>query len=113
MVKKKRHMMRSSRTLLPVPYPGTAFGVAWYSPEDFASLRQQGIDAGVGCANYDEWLAECDKAIALLRRQGIRPLKVPVTIPELTAWLEERGLANTTEARSEYVAWWMQQSGQH
>ena len=111
-MKKKPRMKRPSRSIFPATPTSMDLGVAWYSAEDFALLRQQGVDVGIGCATYEEWVAEHEKIIARVQKQGIWPVKVPVTVPELTVWLQDRGLPNTTENRSEYVAWRVQQRGQ-
>lgn len=109
---KKRQRKGRGSAANPKPTPGGALGIAWYSPEDFALMKNQGVDVAIGCDTYQEWLSEYRRVSRTLRERGLAPIEVQVRVAELAAWLRERGLPNTTENRVQYVTWRLQHGAQ-
>jgi hypothetical protein len=78
-------------------------GVAWYSPSQWARLRQVSADPGQLEQTYLEWLTTYERTTRHLAAKGLRLRKVPVDVGELEKWCHERNKPNDGDARAEYV----------
>lgn len=78
-------------------------GVAWYRPEQWQRLREISTDNDVVEETYAEWVRSAKKALRVMRRQGVYPVKIDVDVEELLRWCENQHIPVDGEARSSYV----------
>ena len=96
MSKRKKRSRKSS--VVPV-----VIGVAWYSPSQWARLREVSANPGQLEQTYLEWITTYERTTRELAAQGMTLMKVPVDVGELERWCHERNKPIDGNARSEYV----------
>ncbi len=82
----------------------TQLGLAWYTREGWARLRELAEDREALDDTFEDWERGALAAICDLQSAGRRVRKVPVDIDALVAWCRERGRALDSAARAEYVS---------
>lgn len=87
----------------------TYFGVAWYYPEQWARLREISVDADQLEATFEEWQVIAEQAMESFADHFVFPARVLVDVEELLVWCRERNQPVNGEARSQYVAWLLQE----
>lgn len=87
-------MRRKSQTLL---------GVAWYRPEQWASLRSLASDAEILEEIHAEWVILARKTMRDLAAQGVAVRKVDVDVNDLQAWCIGQKRPLDSSARAEYA----------
>jgi hypothetical protein len=100
--KLKRGFRRESRSKLFT-------GIAWYSPNQWAKLRQVASDPEKLEATYEEWLAIFERTFKVLTAKGVILTKIPVDVRQLVEWCKEQNAAIDGSARARYVAYVMGQ----
>jgi hypothetical protein len=85
-------------------------GVAWYFPDEWERLRAVAADPEVLETTYDEWASVYKDGITLLKKAGMRPLRVDVHLDAFLAWCERSGRQPDGAARSEYAVDVLQRS---
>ena len=78
-------------------------GVAWYSPSQWARLREVSTDPKQLEQTYQEWMAAYERTTRGLAAKGMLLRKVPIDVAELEKWCRERKKPIDGEARTEYV----------
>ena len=96
MSKTKKRLRKSSG--MPV-----VVGVGWYSPSQWARLRQVSADPDQFEQTYMEWLTTYERTTRDLAAQGMSLREVPVDVGELEKWCHERNKPIDGDARAEYV----------
>lgn len=82
----------------------TAVGVAWYSRDQWEALTAAVEDRSELDDTYEDWESQAREALAMLRTQGLRPIRVFVDVSELVTWCREQGRPVNAEARSAFVS---------
>jgi hypothetical protein len=77
--------------------------IPWYEPEDFDQLWAMTSDGGDAPPDYDTWHRSAVAVVSAWLATG-RALQIVTIRPAgLIAWLDIRGLANTTENQRRYA----------
>jgi hypothetical protein len=79
-------------------------GLAWYTREGWARLRELADDRDVLDDSFEDWERRALAAIRELESVGRQVHKVPVDIDALEAWCREHGRALDSAARAEYAS---------
>lgn len=82
----------------------TTVGVAWYTEEQWAKVKQNSVDSDRFEDSYDEWVAMAEKARGDMLAVGIVTEKFFISADRLQAWCIAHGKRNDASARSEYVS---------
>jgi hypothetical protein len=80
-------------------------GLAWYTRETWAHLREVADDAHALDSTFEEWERGALAAIHDLESLGRRIRKVPIDIDALVSWCRERNRRIDSAARAEYVTY--------
>jgi hypothetical protein len=78
-------------------------GVGWYSPSQWARLREVSADPDQLEQTHQQWVATYERATRALAAKGVILKKVPIDVGELEKWCREREKPIDGSARSEYV----------
>jgi hypothetical protein len=78
-------------------------GVAWYSPSQWARLREVSADPELLEQTHQEWVATYERTTRDLAATGMMLRKVPIDVAELEKWCRERKKPIDGSARAEYV----------
>ena len=92
------------RKRFPDLEPGPAVGVAWYTEEEWARVKQAAVDAPRFEATFAEWLTMIEETFARMQEAGARAEKVLISADELLAWCRTHERPNNAAARAAYVA---------
>jgi hypothetical protein len=95
-MRRKRHAATQPRA--------KAVGITWFTPEQWAILKEAAVDRDKLDDTYTGWLASASQRMAELRDLGFEVRKVPVVMAELAEWCAERGLPIDGSSRSQYAA---------
>lgn len=79
-------------------------GVCWYTPQDWARIKETATDSEIFENTFSEWEAMATKNIAVVRTAYPKATKVLVDADEFFAWCLVRGKGNNSETRSEFVS---------
>ena len=80
------------------------FGLAWYDLDQWTALAQIVADRDSLDDTFEAWEAGATDALQLIRAQGQIALRIPVDVAKLDLWCRNKGLANTSSSRAEYVS---------
>src|SRR6185436_19468212 len=97
-------MSKTKKRLRKSPATPVVVGIAWYSPSQWARLRQVAADPDQVEQTYLEWLTTYERTTRDLAAQGLSLRKVPVDIGELEKWCHERNRRIDGQARAAYVS---------
>lgn len=86
-------------------------GVAWYRQEQWARLYEIADDREYLGMTYEEWQQGAEEALQRLAKQGLDPVPVPVDVEELLQWCREHNRPIDGNARAEYAAYRLAQTG--
>lgn len=86
------------------PAVATVVGVAWYSPDTWALMREIAPDRADLHDTYKGWLAEAQRAELAVIAGGHVSRRVQVDPAELAAWCLIRAKAPDLAARAEFVS---------
>lgn len=100
--KVKKGFRKESRSILHT-------GIAWYSPQQWAKLRQVAADPEKLEATYQEWLAAFQRTFEQLSAEGVSLTKIRVDVAQLVEWCKEQNVQVNGPARARYVAHLVQQ----
>jgi len=78
-------------------------GIAWYYPEQWATLLDVSVDRNSLETTHGDWLRLAEKAIFDIKRSGISPRKVYVDVEKLVAWCKAQNRPVDGAARAEFV----------
>ena len=78
-------------------------GVAWYSPSQWARLREVSADPEQLEQTHREWMAIYERTTRDLAANGLMLRKVPIDVADLEKWCRERKKPIDGSARAEYV----------
>ncbi len=87
-------------------------GLAWYSREAWARLREVADDADALDDSYKAWERGAVQAIRGAATVGRHLHKVPIDIDSLISWCHERNRRIDSAARSEYVTYLLRRGEQ-
>jgi hypothetical protein len=79
-------------------------GLAWYTREDWARLREIADDRDALDDSFEDWERNALAAIGELESAGRTVRKAPIDIDALVAWCGEPRRALDSAARAEYVS---------
>ena len=78
-------------------------GIAWYYPEQWATLLEVSVDRDSLERTHGAWLALAEKAMLDIKRTGFSPRKVFVDVERLVAWCKAKKQPVDGAARAEFV----------
>jgi hypothetical protein len=79
-------------------------GVAWYTPEQWARLKEIAADSDEMGSSHEEWEAGAEKLMVNLARAGVLARRFDVDVEELDAWCRSRQRPNNRAERADFVA---------
>ena len=79
-------------------------GFAWYTPAQWARLRELAADREEIDQSFEAWLANAERVEAEFTRRGVTIDRVPVDVEAAADWSAARDRPFDSAARSEYVA---------
>ena len=79
-------------------------GVAWYSREQWARLREVASDPDSLENTYDEWITVARSTLRELAKAGAVAEKIDVDVEEIVAWCNKHGRPIDGAARSHFAA---------
>jgi hypothetical protein len=79
-------------------------GLAWYTREGWARLRELAHDRDALDDSFEDWERSALEAIRELESVGRKVRKVSIDIEALVAWCRARGRALDSAARAEYIS---------
>ncbi len=79
-------------------------GIGWYTPWEWAKLRDAVADPERLDDSYRAWRRGARKVLRELRENGVDCERVYVRVDELVAWCRERDRPVDGSARADYVA---------
>lgn len=78
--------------------------IAWYSAEDWPTIKARATDSEKLHDSYADWLASAMEIERTLRKDGRKVVRVLIAPDALTLWCSFRGVENNGEARTQYAA---------
>jgi len=84
--------------------PPVVAGIAWYTPEEWDSIREQVADPETFDYTYNEWLANAQKTVSELRSAGTKAYRIPFHLDDFLRWCRANAKQPNSEARSEYTS---------
>jgi len=113
-VKSSVFSMQPRGRLAPKPdKPAVVMAVATYTREQWGKLIEVADDRDKLESSWEEWKTGKEEAIANIRRQGFKPIEIPVDVDALQEFCQKRGLRNDSRARAEYAAYQAQRRSQN
>ena len=79
-------------------------GFAWYTPAQWARLRDLAADPEVLDESFAAWLANAERVEADFTRRGVAIERVLVDVDTVAGWCARRNRPFDGAARSEFVA---------
>ncbi len=81
-------------------------GQVWYSLEAWRELERAVAAAGLGerLCSHAEFVAEFDRFVRKCEKRGERVKKVSIVVPDMVAWIDQRGYKFDAAARRRYAA---------
>jgi hypothetical protein len=86
-------------------------GIAWYSSEQWATLRSVVSDREQLESTYEGWEAVVRRSVRDFINRGMKLVKVPVDVAELVSWCEQRNIPIDAAARAQFVVDTLRQRG--
>jgi hypothetical protein len=83
---------------------GVAFGVGWYTEENWQKVKAAAADPDRFEDTYAEWVEMGEMSLRNLRATGINAEKTFVVAEELLAWCLAHNKSNNGAARAEFVS---------
>jgi hypothetical protein len=96
-MKKKRSAGNKAETKLVV-------GVGWYSPEQYARLREVAVDPKNIHVRWVAWAAKAEEMNELLRTRGLVVQRIDVDVDELMAWCASEGKPIDGASRAAFIS---------
>lgn len=84
-------------------------GIAWYRPEQWARLLEIAADRDKLDARYEDWLVSAQRVLVRLNAEGTPARRVEVDVEQLREWCQAKSRPVDAAARSEFVAFTLQQ----
>jgi len=81
----------------------TVSGIGWYSPDQYARLREVSEDRDGMYDTWAEWEANARKTLNRLRADGVCAREVPVDVEEMIAWCRASRQSINGASRTEYI----------
>jgi hypothetical protein len=94
---KKRRSSSLARNDAVIP------GIGWYSPDQYARLREVSEDRNGMYDTWAEWEANARKTLNRLRAEGVPAREVPIDVEAMIAWCSARGQSINGSSRTEYI----------
>ncbi|MDZ7843031.1 MAG: hypothetical protein U5R46_19760 [Gammaproteobacteria bacterium] len=79
-------------------------GVAWYTSEQWRSVRDSAADPEKLEATYEEWVTVAEDALKQIAEAGVIPEKVFVDAKEFCKWCRSSGRTNEASTRAQYAS---------
>jgi hypothetical protein len=79
-------------------------GIAWYREESFEQIVALMADGASFPKTHASWRQKAVRMERELKRQGLRPVRVPVDPGAFQQWCVGQGMAPDSEARNRFVA---------
>jgi hypothetical protein len=79
-------------------------GVAWYTPETWARLRELAHDRDALDDTFEEWERQAIDVVRELESAGRRIRKTAIDVDAAATWCRQQNRRFDSAARSEYVA---------
>ena len=86
-----------------MPNGQSRVAVAWYTEQDYPSMRSRMADAEVLHDTYAEWIEEANRAVGIIEGEGHVVTKVYVS-DRFFKWCADLGLKPEAKARSKFAA---------
>lgn len=83
--------------------PAVIAGLAWFSEEDWLTLKTSADDRDSLHETYQEWEEDLDRNLERLRGLGYQVRKIPIDLQELYAWCLREGRPVDGRARAEFT----------
>jgi len=86
-------------------------GVGWYTPEQYARLREVFLDRNDLHEQWAQWEAKATEMLELLRAQGIPARKIAIDVEEMIVWCVSHDKPLNGASRAEFIAMKCRQLG--
>ena len=95
--------MKRRRRSSERPNTAVVSGIGWYSPHQYARLREVSEDRDGMYDTWNEWEANARKTLNRLRADGVLAREVPIDVEEMVAWCAARGEPVNGSSRTAYI----------
>ena len=99
---KKPSLMERPRAK-KAPRDDIVLGVAWYTEEQWARVKESAADPELLENTYADWVKMAEDALKDVRHAVRDPIKVMVDASELAAWCLVHGKPNVSSTRAEFA----------
>ena len=94
---------RSKRIVNDKKQPRRVVAFPWYRAAEWPRLRELAPDREKMQESYEQWAALAGQALREMRRQGLRVLKVDISLAKMEAWCKAQDRELDSKARAEYA----------
>ena len=94
---------RSKRIVNDKKQPRKVVAFPWYRAADWARLRELSVDRENIQESYEAWTVYATGALRGLRRQGLRVLKVDISVAQMESWCKTHNRPLDAKARAEFA----------